>query len=217
MPLGSFVRKIAGPLEVPLCDAYRAVFVNMKRCVRQMEPGVPHGAVVVEVGGGDGVVADELLKLRPDMRVVMLDIRPSIGRFITTNVRDRVELHPSTSVADFLARGGGGMADVLVLSDVVHHVPPDQRRLFMRDCVQLLRSGGRIVIKDIEPKGFVAWLAQFTDKWITGDRHVSQLGAQGMRQLVATVATFSAAEQILSDREAPNYALAFEDVESLPQ
>ena len=64
----------------------------------------------------------------------------------------RVQRMPRTTLDDFLA-SALPRPDVLLLSDVVHHIPVSARRAFFDSVGSLLASqpGMRIVVKDVEP------------------------------------------------------------------
>lgn len=207
MSLGSIVRGIAGPFERKLCAAYRSFFVDVARCTESISVAIPASARVIDVGGGDGEVINLLLSLRPDITVSMLDLRERIGIFLQPEFRTRVTLHPATSLASYLSRSGQG-ADALLVSDVVHHVPIDERAQFIRDCVALLNPGGVLIVKEVAPGGVVSLLSVLADRYITGDRHVSLLDKAELTKLVESHG-LRRLSTLLHEREHPNYALSF--------
>ena len=209
MSLGSFVRHVLGPFEKTICSWYRAIFINLERCTEQLEKHIPPNSNVIDVGGGDGAVINFLLRARPDITVSMLDLRSSIGMFLDDDVRSRVTLYAGTSLSDFKMRTQA-TADVLLVSDVVHHVAVGQRELFLAECGDLVAPSGLLIIKDIEPSGFVAWLSRFVDRYVTGDRHVTLISSEQLRQMVEADGRLEFLQPLLDEREAPNYAVAFQ-------
>jgi len=207
MSIGSLVRAAAGPFEKRLCAIYRSVFIDVGRCTAQIQRAIPQGATIVDVGGGDGQVLNYLLLSRPDVRVVMIDLRNQIGIFLEPAVRMRVELHPATSLACYRAAHGQS-ADVLLVSDVVHHVPENARFRFIEDCVALLNPNGALIIKDVAPGGLISNLSVFADRHITGDKHVSLISPAQLVELVGQSGLVPT-EALLTRREHPNYAVAF--------
>lgn len=207
MSIGSIVRTAAGPFEKQLCALYRSVFINVRRCMDQLQEAIPNGSSVIDVGGGDGELLNYLLHLRPDINVVMLDLRKNIGAFLEPDVRDRVVLRPATSLASYRSESGE-LADVLIVSDVVHHVPATLRREFIDDCVSMTKTGGTLIIKEVAPGGFVAALSVLADRYITGDRHVSLMAPSDLSALVESAGCIRVGE-LLASRELPNYAVAF--------
>lgn len=198
MTIGSLVRKMAGPLEEPLCRAYRRIFVDADAVMAQLAEAIPRDAHVVDIGGGDGVMLDALLRHRPDLTATMTDIRPDIGVSLSDGVRARVTVLPSSPAAECSARG-----DAVILADVLHHVPPAQRAGLIRQAMALAKPGGILIVKEFEPRGFIAWLGYMADKYVSGDRNVQFIGADELRKIVG-----SNGNPILSGQH-PNYALAF--------
>jgi 2-polyprenyl-3-methyl-5-hydroxy-6-metoxy-1,4-benzoquinol methylase len=198
MSIGAIVRKLAGPLEEPLCRAYRRIFVDADAVMAQVAKAIPHGAHVVDIGGGDGVMLDALLRHRLDLTATMTDIRPDIGASLSEGVRHRVTILRDTPAAKCAARG-----DAVILADVLHHVPPVQRAGLIREAMALAKPGGILIVKEFEPRGFVAWLGYMADKYISGDRGVQFIGADELQRLVGSSGT-----HIVSGAH-PNYALAF--------
>lgn len=207
MSIGSIIRTAAGPFEKQLCSLYRSVFMNVRRCMEQIQRAIPNGSAVIDVGGGDGEMLNHLLRLRPDIEVVMLDMRDNIGQFLAPDVRDRVILRPSTSLAAFRSESGE-LADVLIVSDVVHHVPVNMRNQFIDDCVSMTKPGGILIIKDIAPGGMTAALSVLADRYITGDRHVTLMLPADLAALIESFGCTKIGE-LLARRELPNHAIAF--------
>lgn len=207
MSVGSLVRTVAGPFERSLCAAYRSVFINIQRCTPQIACGIPSNAHVVDVGGGDGEPLNVLLGLRPDIRVSMLDLRERIGLFVAPEFLDRVSMHPGTSLAAYRSSASDAV-DVVLVSDVVHHVPEAVRLQFVNDCISLLRPEGLLIIKDVAPGGWVSRLSVLADRYITGDRHVSLMTSADLIALVESQGMTRMAN-LLSVREYPNYAVSF--------
>ena len=208
MTPGALVRKLAGPYERRLCELYRGIFVDVDRCIRQIATAIPPLARVIDIGGGDGQVLNLLLRLRPDITVAMLDLRASIGLFLEDDLRERVELNPSTSLALYRERGKP-LADALLVSDVIHHVPRPERPGFVRDCRALMNPDAVLVIKDYAPGHLRSVLALATDWFVTGDRHVRLLTPAEMAALVESHTDLCRQSSLLATRELPNYAMAF--------
>lgn len=181
-----------------MCRLYRSAFVNIEATAAVIAGQIPRGAHVLDVGGGDGTMIDAVLRLRPDVTATMIDLSPSIGRFLSGSVCDRVTLLPGVALAGYL----GYPADVVLLSDVLHHVPREQRADFLAEAEALVRPGGCMIVKDVEPGGMCAWLGLMADRYISGDRHVSLVAACdliGMVEGVPRIALLQSA----------NYAIAF--------
>lgn len=207
MSIGSTVRRLLGPYEQAVCSAYRSIFVNVPRCVEQMQHAIPRNSYVIDVGGGDGEIINKLLQIREDIRVVMIDLRQNIGAFIETNVLDRVERHPGTSLHEYRI-SGSTVGDVLLVSDVLHHVPTQERRAFLADCVSLTRPGGTLIFKDVARGRLTSFASVFADRYITGDKHVSLVDPEELIDLASSFGCLKVGD-LLSSRELPNYAISF--------
>ena len=209
MTIGSFIRSAAGPYERAICALYRSFFINVPRCINQMAGHIPENAKVIDIGGGDGEVINQLLRRRPDIHVTMIDLRESIGLFIDPDARARVDLQPGTSLSDYLSRFGTP-ADTLLVCDVIHHVPDAARLEFIQECCSLIKPGGKLIIKDIEPRGIISFLSMMADRYITGDRHVTLISSKELIELVRSQANVRSVSEIIARKEHPNYALLFD-------
>lgn len=204
MVLGNRGSRMAG-------RAYRAFFVDMAKVVDAVSRQLPTGAHVLDVGGGDGALIDPLLALRPDIRVTTIDVTPVVGQWIDPAHADRVVRLPRTTLAGYLA-SGRPMPQVLLMTDVMHHVPADQRSALLATLASLMRQAPavRVIVKDVEPGYFRARLGYLSDRYITGDRHVRLVSRT---ELVAAMQRVERdihwAETELFAHDKPNYALVF--------
>jgi len=146
----------------------------MDKVVSYMIHQIPTNANVLDVGGGDGYVANLLLSKRSDIRVTITDIASNVGSFVEHTNRNRLTVHPSTDISEVQ-----GKFDVITITDVIHHVPIALRQEFFSTISSVGKEVGcsKIIVKDIEPEGFRAKLALLGDLFITGDRNVVQLSA----------------------------------------
>jgi 2-polyprenyl-3-methyl-5-hydroxy-6-metoxy-1,4-benzoquinol methylase len=199
MPLGQIARRVLGPAFPVFGEAYRRAFVDIDKVADWMAARLPRDARVLDVGGGDGFVMNAVLARRHDIRLTMTDLAPRIGGVIAPAHRDRVEFRPATSVEAI-----DGSFDVLTLTDVVHHVPVAARPAFFAAIVAAAaRTGCRsVLIKDIQPGGLRAKLAELGDHYITGDLQVRQLAPEAI-----VLPGFERAELAMPDF--PNYCVAF--------
>lgn len=104
---------------------------------------------LVDMGGGTGLYAIALLQANPQLRAVVWD-RPEVLRIAAefaagSGVADRLELHSG----DFFADPFPGVADVVLLSNILHDWDvPECRRLVQRAAAGL-SSGGRLWVHDV--------------------------------------------------------------------
>lgn len=181
MSVGSAVRRALGPVERPISSAYRAMFLDVAALGREM-CSVPFGPRVLEIGVGDGLVAAQLVARRPDVEVLGIDLIDAPGTLYDAD-SSRVEFRTQTT-ADLVALGGAAF-DAVVLSDVLHHVPPAQRTALLSDVSDLLAPDGVLLIKEtvvVRSPGY--WMGRFSDRWISADREVSFLTERDLRSLV---------------------------------
>jgi len=188
-----------------LGEPYRAIFVDLDGIVAEIARALPVGARCLDVGGGDGAVANRLLRLRIDVHITIIDPAPNLGGFIDPNFVDRTQMRPGVALADMAA--AAEPFDVVMLNDVVHHVPHAVRPAFFADLARLCRRAGcrRLLIKDVEPGSLRARLGLWSDLYIAGDRHVVQIGAKELKAMVEAAFGEDVAAFMLSVPDPPNY------------
>lgn len=217
MTPGRLARRVLGRRLFSLAGAvYRRLFVDLRDVIDTL-PDLPLGARVLEIGGGDGMLAEMLLRARPDLQLVLVDLAPSVGGALSESRRQRVVIHPETSVAAYRQKDLA-LPDVILVSDVVHHIPAVDRPAFFQDVAALMRPGKTLlVVKDVSPGGIRSRAAWLADRYISGDRQVRFLGADEMKTLVcAAIPGCPSRETDLLGRDAPNYMIAFGPVEAGP-
>jgi hypothetical protein len=190
---------------------YRSVFVDLAKVAAAVSTLMPRGAHVLDIGGGDGEPLNHLLRLRPDLRITSIDPQAVVGLWIEPRFAHQVTRLPGTTLADYLASGRPD-PDVILMSDVMHHIPQPDRGQFLIAVADLLRRVPqlRIVVKDVEPGHWRAALGYWADRYITGDRQVSLISRAQLGSLLEQSLgplRCEATDLFSSDR--PNYALGF--------
>lgn len=166
--IGPTIRRALGPLERPVASLYRMAFFNLGRFARQVQAWKPEAARVLEVGCGEGQLLEALLPLYPRSRFVGIDISPSTGRLFRGD-GSRVEIR--RQALEDLARQAPDPWDLVILCDVLHHVPWAEHRDLLESVARVLAPGGHLVIKEWERRPTpIHWLGYASDRWITGDR-----------------------------------------------
>ena len=98
-----------------------------------------------------------------------IDIAPNPGRNFVgsgSNVTFR-----QTAVQDLVNEGR--RFDLVVVSDVLHHILPDEREAFLRSCRDLLAPSGTIVVKEwVRRRNLAHAAAYVSDRYISGDSTV---------------------------------------------
>jgi len=212
MSPGRFIRTLLGDRHARVAARlYRAIFVDMAKASAAIAAELPSNAHVLDVGGGDGEPLNWLLELRSDIRVTTIDVATSVGRWIHARHLDRVTRIESTSLQAYLA-SGRPLPDVILLSDVIHHVPVATRDAFLAVVAEILKRSPelRVIIKDVEPGHWRAALGRLSDRYVTGDRGVQLISRNelidAMRRAYAGIRH---RETALFAIDPPNYVVVF--------
>src|SRR5262245_10414685 len=108
--------------------------------------GLPAGATVVDVGSGTGTQAIALARARPDARVVAVEGDPRAEALARRkDGAERVDwrrgLAHALPLADASAHG-------VVMSLLLHPLPPDGKRAALAEARRALLSGGQLHVAD---------------------------------------------------------------------
>jgi SAM-dependent methyltransferase len=182
MGVGSFVRGMFGPYEHWISETYRSLFIDIENIAERMHQWTPAPNRILEVGCGEGAVTERLRATYPDAEITGIDIMPRVGRLYRGTL-DRVRFI-QCPVQD-IAASEPGLYDLVVLCDVIHHVPFAFRQGLLDAIRTTLAPSGTLVFKDWE-RNFtpIHWLCHASDRWITGDR-VSYMTRGEMRGQLA--------------------------------
>ena len=102
---------------------------------------LPQNSQVLDVGCGDGSLARLILKKRPDISIIGIDIL----------IRSQTQIHVSPFDGETFPFENASF-DVVMFVDVLHHT--DDPMVLLREAVRVSR--GLIVIKDHTADGFLA-------------------------------------------------------------
>lgn len=167
MSLGIAVRSAAGPLEPKLADLYRAFFFDVEDFAARLAE-LDRVQDVLEIGCGEGAVLTALSRKMPMARFIGIDTSPAVGRLFAGD-RSRTEFQVQT--AQRLAEIRPAWFDLVLIGDVLHHVPAALQPEIIRAAVALVRPGGRLVVKEwIRKPTIICLLGYLSDRLITGDR-----------------------------------------------
>jgi len=207
---GILARRLLGERWLPpIGRFYRGLFVNLGMVADEMEP-LLEGSHFLDIGAGDGELENLLLRRNPGLTATLIDLAPNVGAWLSKDVRNRAEVLSGVSVSDYLCLNRPP-PELVILSDVIHHVPPEQRAPLFEQIRSLLGDRpARLLIKDVEPGSPRAALCFLADRYITGDPNVSFVSRSELRALIESV--FPGArcqETALFERNPPNYCLAF--------
>lgn len=167
MAVGPRIRAQFGRWEVPVTNLYRACFFDLDSLVRRVRAWAP-ASRILEIGCGEGALTDRLSTAYPDAHITGIDVTPRVGRLYQGD-RARVTFLEAT-IQDF-ARSHESAFDLVVLCDVLHHVPWEMHRELLAAAKKTLKAGGRLVLKEWEKgRNPIHVLAYLSDRYLTGDR-----------------------------------------------
>jgi 2-polyprenyl-3-methyl-5-hydroxy-6-metoxy-1,4-benzoquinol methylase len=142
MQPGPVIRRLFGPYEHTVAEAYRHIFVNLDDFARLIHTWVPQAQRILEVGCGEGAMTERIMRIYPAATIT-------------------VEAVASRQPASF---------DLVILADVIHHVPADARRSLMCGIDQAMAPDGSFIFKDwVITKTPIHWLSGVSDRYLTGD------------------------------------------------
>lgn len=184
MAIGPMVRRAFGPFERQVAEAWRALFFDLDDWITMAAGWAPGARRILELGCGEGYSTERLAAAFPDAEIMAVDIAPNIGR-LYAGPADRVQFR--IAYAEDLAAESAGRFDLIVLTDVLHHVPGPLRASLLGAARQLLAPGGVLAFKDWERRWSpIHALAYSADRWLTGDR-IAYLTLDEARGLLAEV------------------------------
>ena len=181
MPVGPLVRRMFGPYEHGVAELYRRIFIDLDNLAELMLAWAPQAHRILEVGCGEGAMTERIVRNYPAASVTSIDISPKVGRLFrgdaanVTFCQETVESVADREPASF---------DLVLLADVMHHVPVDFRKSLMSAINQSLAPGGRLLFKDwVVSASPIHWLCDISDRYLTGD-DVSYLTMSAMDAMV---------------------------------
>jgi 2-polyprenyl-3-methyl-5-hydroxy-6-metoxy-1,4-benzoquinol methylase len=168
MAIGAFVRRLCGPYEHSFSEAYRSIYLDLDAFAECIQIWKPNANRILEIGCGEGAVTERLAKIYPRAEIIGIDIAPRIGRLYrgpTGNVRFL------RTTAQHIAAARPAEFDLVILADVLHHVPLDLRNDLLAAARAAIAPNGAFVLKDWERAASpIHALSYVSDRWITGDR-----------------------------------------------
>jgi len=182
MKVGPLVRQMFGPYEHLISDAYRSIYLDVDAFVSLTRQWKPHANRILEVGCGEGAVTQRLNAAYPDAKITAIDITSRVGRLYHGSF-DNVRF--IRCAVQEIATSEAGQYDLVVLSDVLHHVPLEFRQGLLDAIRTALAPKGSFVFKDWQRNHTpIHWLCYASDRWLTGDR-ISFMTRNEMRERLA--------------------------------
>jgi 2-polyprenyl-6-hydroxyphenyl methylase/3-demethylubiquinone-9 3-methyltransferase len=181
---GPLIRRLFGPYERGVAEAYRRIFVDLDELAQLMAAWVPQARKILEVGCGEGAMTERIVRTYPTATVTAIDISPKAGRLYrgqTSTVTFSQE-----TVQDVACREPASF-DLVVLSDVIHHVAADARRPLICAVDQAMAPNGSLLFKEWVVSGSpVHWLVYMSCRYLTGD-DVAYCTIGSMKALVTEI------------------------------
>jgi SAM-dependent methyltransferase len=179
MPLGPRIRAMLGPYEHRIGDVYRSLFVDIDAFVGLMLTWKPTAVRILEVGCGEGAVTERLSAKYSGASITAIDVSSRVGRLYRASPHGVQFLR---CTAEEIAAARPGEYDLVVLADVLHHVPLESRAGVLDAIKVALAPRGVFVFKDWERTYTpIHWLGYASDRWLTGDR-IQYLSRVEMRE-----------------------------------
>jgi len=168
MAIGPIVRGLFGAREHRVAALYRSIFLDVDAFAKLIRQWVPDPRNILEVGCGEGAITEKLADLYPRAKITAIDITPKVGRLYRGR-SEGVAFH-NAKVQDWAAARPQAF-DLILLSDVLHHVPDALRSDILDSIRRLLAPDGFFLFKDWEHGATpIHWLCHAADRWLTGDR-----------------------------------------------
>lgn len=180
MPLGSAIRAMFGKHENRIAGLYRGLFMNLDDFAEKIGAWAPGASRILEVGCGEGAVTEILAQTFPDAQILAIDLSERAGRLYRGR-NDGVEFVVTT--VQQVAQEYRGQFDLIMLSDVLHHIPEDLRGEIIDAISAAMAPGARFVLKDWGKAATpIHWLCHAGDRWLTGDKvaHLKPVEASGL-------------------------------------
>jgi 2-polyprenyl-6-hydroxyphenyl methylase/3-demethylubiquinone-9 3-methyltransferase len=157
-----------GPYERQISEVYRSIYIDIDAFVELMLQWKPNANRILEVGCGEGAVTERLNASYPAAKITAIDITPRIGRLYRGSQDDVQFIQCDVQE---IAGKESGRYDLVVLSDVLHHVPLVLRPGLLVAIRTALAPNGTFVFKDWQRNHApIHWLCYASDRWLTGDR-----------------------------------------------
>jgi len=142
----------------------------------------PDARRILEVGCGEGAMTERLRDGYPQARITAIDVTPRLGRLFRG---DRARVRFIQAPVEEIAANEPASFDLVILSDVLHHVPTELRDSLLRAIGQALTPNGIFAFKDwMRERSLIHWACEASDRFLTGD-NVAYLTDSEMRGLLA--------------------------------
>ena len=149
----------------------------------QIMPYLPSSGTVIDVGCGYGQLAHYLAVHYPQLNIIGFD--PDAGRI--DSAKQLFTLSNLTFMTGTAEETRGlPSSDAIIFFDVLHHIAQEHQVSVLKQYIQTLKSGGRIVIKDIDLRPrWKFWFNYLHDRLMTKGEAVHYRSAQEWGEVLA--------------------------------
>lgn len=181
---GATVRRAFGPYERQVSDLYRGIFINLEDLSSQIRTWTsPRN--ILEIGCGEGALAEFIARDFPQTPYLGIDIISHLGRMYEGE-RSHVEFQEIT--AQDLAIAQPGEFDLILINDVLHHVPDDIRHEILVATKTLLAPDGAVIFKDWDRRSSpIHAMCYVADVYVGGDKNVRYMPKAEQRSMLENV------------------------------
>lgn len=181
--IGPLIRRLFGPYEHGVAEVYRRIFVNLDDLSDLMCAWVPQAQRILEVGCGEGAMTERIVQSYPAASISAIDITPRIGRLYRGPVST---VNFCQETVEQAARRSPASFDLVILADVMHHVPLDARKSMLSAIRHAMAPNGNLIFKDwLVSATPIHWLCEACERYLTGD-DVSYFTREGLNALVTS-------------------------------
>ena len=165
--IGPLIRRSFGRYERQVAELYRRLFVDLDDLARCMARWVTKPHRTLEIGCGEGATTERLVRIYAETMITAIDITHNVGRLFKG---DNTRVTFICETAEDLAEKEPASFDLIILCDVIHHVPPSARQALLSAAQRLLAPDGALLYKDWSPSATpIHWICNMADRYITGD------------------------------------------------
>lgn len=181
---GATVRRAFGPYERQVSDLYRSIFINLEDLSDRIRTWTTPKNIL-EIGCGEGALAEFIARDFPGIPYLGIDIISHLGRMYEGQT-ENVEFQEIT--AQDLAATRPGEFDLILINDVLHHVPDEIREEILVAARTLLAPGGSLIFKDWDRRSSpIHAMCYIADVYVGGDKNVRYMPKSEQRKLLKGV------------------------------
>lgn len=181
---GATVRKSLGRYERPVSEIYRSVFINLEDLASSIR-NWSQPKRILEIGCGEGALAELVVRDFPQAEYLGIDIISHLARMYAGPL-DNVEFRQIT--AEDLSTELPGHFDLILINDVMHHVPDALRLGLLIAAKELLAPGGSLIFKDwVRRASPIHALCYVADVYVGGDKSVRYMPLDEQRNMLTEV------------------------------